>query len=106
MNQLLSERRGARAEEFTERDDTGMLAPLRELFLNELHIEMPAPETDLLRTSVMDSLMLVELLVAIEGRFGLRVELAELSLDEIRSPRAIAELIARRLGSPPLHLER
>jgi acyl carrier protein len=106
MTQLLREHRAVEPEQSEPSADTGVLEPLRELFLSELHIEMPSPETDLLRTAVMDSLMLVELLVAIEDRFGVKLELTELSLEEIRSPQSIAALIAGRVGSPSLRLER
>src|SRR5690349_12522166 len=106
MTQLLREHSAVRTGELDEPARTDAFAPLRDLFLDELHIEMPAPDTDLLRTAVMDSLMLVELLVAIEDRFGVRLELGELSLDDIRSPRAIVALIARRAGRASLHLDR
>jgi acyl carrier protein len=106
MTQLLREHRAAQPAERDAPVETGVLEALRELFLNDLHIEMPSPETDLLGTAVMDSLMLVELLVAIEDRFGLRLELRELSLDDIRSPHSIAALIAAHAERPPLRLER
>lgn len=104
MRQLLREHSAARTATFEGPVQVDELEPLRELFLEELHVEMPPPDTDLLRTAVMDSLMLVELLVAIEDRFGVRLELGALSLDDIRSPRAIAALIAQRDGRGPLRL--
>jgi len=39
---------------------------------------VPAPETDLLETGTIDSLALVDLLVRIEERFGVRVDLENL----------------------------
>src|SRR2546427_2025166 len=62
-----------------------------------LHVEVPAPETDLLETGTIDSLGLVDLLVRIEERFGVRVDLENLEVDQFRSVASIASLVARKV---------
>ena len=70
-----------------------LISQLSDLFLNELNIEVPGPDTDLIETGMMDSMKLVELLVQIEQQFGLRVELEQIEIDDLRSVRGIARMI-------------
>ncbi|HUR93849.1 MAG TPA: phosphopantetheine-binding protein [Gemmatimonadales bacterium] len=81
---------------------------LRALFADELNIVVPADDTDLQRTGLLDSLVLVEVLVHVEQLFGVTFDLEELEIETFRSVRSIAELIAMRrdaigegLPSPP-----
>ena len=60
----------------------------------ELHLAVPSPETDLLGTGTLDSLLFVELLLQLERRFGLRVDMENLDLDDFRSVASIAGLVA------------
>jgi acyl carrier protein len=73
-----------------------VLGRLRALFAAELHLE-PGDDDDLLESGLLDSLRLVELLLHIEEQFGLRVPLDEVELDDLRTLRRIANLIAVRL---------
>lgn len=66
------------------------------IFQDELKIDVPSPKTDLLGTGTLDSLMLVELLLQLERRFGLRVDLDALEIDDFRSVEAVAAFVARR----------
>ena len=70
-----------------------LISQLNALFLDQLSIEVPGPDTDLIETGMMDSMKLVELLVQIEQQFGLRVELERIEIDDLRSVRGIARMI-------------
>jgi acyl carrier protein len=63
------------------------------VFANGLRIEVPSHETDLLATGLLDSLGFVDLLLALERRFGVRVAMETLEPDNFRSVAAIAEFI-------------
>lgn len=69
---------------------------LADIFKDELHVEVPSPEADLLGTGMLDSLRLVELLVHLERHFGVRVDLEALELDDFRSLATVAALVANR----------
>jgi acyl carrier protein len=72
-------------------------AELAVVFARNLHIEVPTPETDLLATGRLDSIVMVELLLHLDKRFGLRVDFDEdLDNDHFRTLAAIAALIAAR----------
>jgi acyl carrier protein len=69
------------------------------LFAEELHVEVPASNTDLLATARLDSLGVVELIVQLEKQFELRIELEDLELENFRSIDSIAALVSARLAS-------
>ena len=68
-----------------------------ELFSEKLNIEVPSPDTDLIESGLLDSLRLVELLLQIEASLGFRIALDEIDLDDLRSVRRIARLLAARM---------
>jgi acyl carrier protein len=72
---------------------------LRELFRTKLAIEVPAPDTDLIESGLLDSLRLVELLVEIEVALGCRIRLEDIELDDLRSLECLARLVARMEGA-------
>ena len=65
-------------------------AELTALFARDLSVQVPSPETDLIATGRLDSVGVVELLLRLEQRFGVRVELENLEPDHFRSVAAIA----------------
>ncbi len=69
---------------------------LAAVFAHDLHIDVPTPETDLLATGRLDSVAVVELLLQLEKRFGLRVEMEDFEIDHFRSLATIATFIAAR----------
>ena len=69
---------------------------LGRLFAEKLHIDVPSPDTDLIETGLLDSLRLVELLLHIESELNSRIPLEDVDLDDLRSTRRIAGLIAAR----------
>lgn len=75
-------------------------AELRALFSKALGVDVPSPDTDLLATGRLDSVGFVELLMQLEKRFGLRVELDDVEVDHFRSLAAIAAFISERRGAP------
>ncbi len=71
-------------------------AELTALFAHDLSVQVPSPETDLVETGRLDSVGLVELLVRLEQRFGVRVEIENLEIDQFRSVAAITRFILAR----------
>jgi len=68
-------------------------AELTALFARDLSVAVPSPETDLLETGLLDSVGMVELLVRLEKRFGVRVPIENLEIEHFRSVAAIATFI-------------
>ena len=66
------------------------------MFAQDLHIDVPTPETDLLATGRLDSVAVVELLLQLEKRYALRVEMEDFEIDHFRSLATIAAFIAAR----------
>jgi D-alanine--poly(phosphoribitol) ligase subunit 2 len=58
---------------------------------------VPSADADLIESGLLDSLRLVELLLHIEASLGLRIVLDEIELDDLRSVRRIARLLAARM---------
>jgi len=74
---------------------TVALERLRTLFLRHLHLEVPSADVDLLKTGLLDSLQLVDLLLLIEEEFGRRISLEAIELEDLRSLARLAELVSR-----------
>lgn len=68
---------------------------LRTFFLETLKIDALNESEDLVESGQLDSLALVELLFFLEDRFGIRVDVEQLDLDELRSLDAIGRMIER-----------
>jgi acyl carrier protein len=73
-----------------------LTARIRRLFAGALHIDVPAIDTDLFETGVLDSLAFVELLLQLEREFGLVTTVADLEVENFRSIARIAEFVAER----------
>jgi D-alanine--poly(phosphoribitol) ligase subunit 2 len=71
-----------------------VIARLSELFVETLHIEAPTPDTDLFESGTLDSLQLVELLMALERCFGVRIAIESIDLEQLRTLERIARLVA------------
>jgi acyl carrier protein len=69
---------------------------LAALFADDLHIDVPSPDTDLFATARLDSLGVVELILELERRFGITIETDDLELDHFRSLNALADFVAAR----------
>ena len=66
------------------------------LLSEKLFVTVESHETDLLATGILDSLTLVQLLMHLEERFGLRVAVEDLEIEDLRSIHAIARLVTRQ----------
>jgi len=67
-----------------------------QLINDQLLVEVSSPDDDLLASSVLDSLTLVQLLFDLERRFGVKIPLEELEIDDFRSINSIARLVQAR----------
>lgn len=66
---------------------------LREVFREHLHVDVPAAETDLLESGILDSLQFVTLLAHVEREFGVVIPLADLRLEQVSTLDALAGLV-------------
>lgn len=76
--------------------DTAIVRDLSALFRDKLFIEVPAPDTDLIDSGLLDSLQLVQLLLHVEQDLGHRIPLDEIDLDDLRSLSRLAHVISTR----------
>jgi acyl carrier protein len=65
-----------------------------EIFRGALDIEVPGVDVDVIETGLLDSLGLVVLVSELEVRFGVRIPFETLEVDQFRTVRSIAELVA------------
>lgn len=63
------------------------------------------PDVDLIQTGWLDSVSFVELLLKLEQRFGLRVDLAAVELDSFRSVRQISRFVLAQTGDRGLFVQ-
>ncbi len=79
-------------------EKTSQAAELRQnvaaVFADVLNIKVPSHDHDLLASGLLDSLGFVELLLALERRFGIHVAMESLEPDNFRSIERIAAFIA------------
>ena len=75
-------------------DVNAIIERLGALFVESFHVEVPSSDTDLLETGILDSFQFVELLFALEQRFGLRIKIENIDLDDLRTLSRIARLVA------------
>ena len=75
---------------------TPLISEISGLIAERLLVDVSAPEDDLLATGLLDSLLLIQLLASLEERFGIRVPLDELQIEDIRSIKSIARLVDRQ----------
>lgn len=79
---------------------------LGEVFVETLHIEAPPPDTDLFESGTLDSLQLVELLLALERSFGTRITVESIDLEQLRTLERIARLVAGPAAAAPARQEK
>jgi acyl carrier protein len=82
------------------RNDHDLLAEIAQVFAEHLQVEVPAADVDLFAAGIVDSLMFVKLLTALEERFSIRVSFEELELDDFRTLRQIASFVALKRAGP------
>ena len=75
------------------------------IFSSALHLDVPAHDTDLFDSGVLDSLAFVELLLQLEREFGVTTGVDDLDAEHFRSIATIADFVRARGGGaavPPL----
>jgi D-alanine--poly(phosphoribitol) ligase subunit 2 len=75
-------------------DTNAIIERLGALFVESFHIEVPAADIDLLESGILDSFQMVELLSELEQRFGFRINIEDIELDDLRTLSRIARLVA------------
>jgi acyl carrier protein len=81
--------------------ENAVIERLGALFADSFHIEVPSADTDLLATGILDSLQFVELLLQLERRFGLRLRIEDIDLEDLRTLGRIARLMASHSATNP-----
>ncbi len=79
---------------------TGLQGEIAGVFAEALKIDVPSHDTDLLATGLLDSLGFVELLLQLERRFGVHVQMESLEPDHFRSIASIAAFVQARRRAP------
>ena len=68
---------------------------IRQVLSEKMFIDVGSPDTDLLGTGILDSLALIQLLVYLEEKFGVKIALDEIEIEDLRSISSIATLVDR-----------
>ena len=76
-------------------------ADIQALLLDHLDLRVRSAHEDLIESSLLDSLALVELLFELERRFEIDVMVEELEIENFRSVERIAEFVASRRAQKP-----
>ncbi|MEU7641426.1 MULTISPECIES: acyl carrier protein [unclassified Streptomyces] len=79
-------------------DPSGMTHRVAHLLGDVLHIDPPAPRTDLIGTGLLDSIGFMHLFVAMEEEFGIGVATTDLSPDRFRTVETIAAYVVGKQG--------
>jgi len=66
---------------------------IRALLSEKLFVEVDSTDADLLKAGILDSLALIQLLVHLEERFGVKIALDELDIEDLRSIDSIARMV-------------
>ena len=76
----------------------GLAGEIQEILSEKLLVEVDSPDSDLLQAGLLDSLTLIQLLVQLEERFAVKIPLDELEIEDLRSIRSIARMVANQRG--------
>lgn len=81
-------------------NDTDRLrAEIAAIFADQMNIEVPSADTDLIEEGLLDSLAFMDLLMFLEQRFGIVFSPDQLDFDNFRSLDRIAQTISGHGGS-------
>jgi acyl carrier protein len=64
------------------------------IFADKLMRHVPSPDDDLLETGILDSMNFIDLVVNLEQRFGFRLDIVNLDIEQFRSIRTISNLVS------------
>jgi len=91
---------GARGHTTADAHGAVSAAGIHEVFRDVLRVRVPDDDTDVIATGLLDSLGVAELLLTLEERFDITIDMATLELDDIRSVRSIVAFVARLVDEP------
>ena len=74
---------------------TQNMVKISEVVCKTLTIETISFEEDLIDSGLLDSLSLVQLMVALEDEFNIRIEPEDFDFEDYRSVKSMSEMIAR-----------
>ena len=80
-------------------DTNAIIERLGAVFVESFHIEVPSADLDLLESGILDSFQMVQLLLELEQRFGYRIKLEDIDLDDLRTLSRIARLVVAAKGN-------
>jgi len=80
-------------------DTSAIIERLGAVFVESFHIEVPSADLDLLESGILDSFQMVQLLLEVEQRFGYRIKLEDIDLDDLRTLSRIARLVVAAKGN-------
>jgi len=69
---------------------------VRGMLSEKLLVEVDSLDADLLKAGILDSLALIQLLVHLEERFGVKIPLDEIEIEDLRSVASIARLVEKQ----------
>lgn len=72
-------------------------ATVLHIFEHRLALDVPSTDTDLIDAGLLDSLVLVRLLAALEERLGTRIGLDRLEMSDFRNVSTIAGWLSRHV---------
>jgi len=75
-------------------------ATVHRYFRDEMHVEVPSADADLIDCGALDSLSLVGLVVTLEEELGTRISLDRFELSDLRSIARIAAVLSAPDGGP------
>jgi acyl carrier protein len=79
--------------------DNDLTGAIRGLLSEKLLVEVDSPDADLLKAGILDSLALITLLMHLEERFGVKIPLDELEIEDLRSIATIARLVKNQTAA-------
>lgn len=66
------------------------------LIENEMELDIPSVEMDLMETGFLDSLSFVQLLAVLEDQYGIEIDIDDLEFEYFRSVIKIAEFVEKK----------
>lgn len=74
-------------------------AEIAKLFTDVLNVDVPLATTDLLDTGILESGKFVELLICMEQKFDVQIDLDDMEIENFRCIERIANLVLKRRTS-------
>ena len=74
-------------------------AEILTILRDDIDIQVPSPDSELLESGLLDSMKLVDLIVVLEKRFEVQLDLISLDFGDLESVQSLARLVDRRASS-------